>query len=329
MSATANSPSVPPRLRSATLLMLIVSAALLTDGAPLLASVRSGGIAPPLTDQDFRVRHWPLVALEWPQLFPKLREPWPKAAPPPVDSNGVPMKRWGDGTLYYSPTGVAIGALRRLSSYVMTGDREYLDIARRWATRLSQMMVRHDGGWWLPFEHSNRNQRLSAPWYNALAQGVALALYSRLHRLLGLPSDLAIADGLAHSLEKLRGSGAPWVTTVDRDGYVWFEHFAGGFRGHVLNAHLYVVFGLRDYWQETGSPDARRLLDGAITTMRDKAHLFRRVGTFSWYCLVHRVAHRKYQRFHIRELRALSVATGSPYFARLATRFAADYPRYG
>jgi hypothetical protein len=324
MSTTIDSRGIPARLGRAALLLLIASGPLLTDGRQV-AGGSSSGIAQTVTALDFRVGQWPLVPLEWAQLFPKLGKPWPKAAPSPVDSDGVPMKHSADGTLYYSPTGVAIGALRRLSSYVMTGDRDYLEITRRWARRLSQMMVRHDGALWLPFERANRNQGLDAPWYNALAQGVALALYSRLHRLLGLASDLATADGLARSLQTLRGSGAPWVTTVDGDGYVWFEHFAGGFRGHVLNAHIYATFGLRDYWQETRSPDARRLLEGAITTMRDKAHLFRRVGTYSWYCLVHRVAHRKYQRFHIRELRALSVATGSPYFARLAARFAADY----
>ena len=53
------------------------------------------------------------------------------------------------------------------------------------------------------------------------------------------------------------------------DGYLWFEHYVKGVRGRVLNAHLYAAFGLRDYWQETRSPDARLLAEAAFTTVRE------------------------------------------------------------
>jgi len=113
---------------------------------------------------------------------------------------------------------------------------------------------------------------------------------------------------------------------VDPRGYLWLEHYAGGYLGRILNAHLYAIFGLRDYWQETNSDAARLVLEGAITTMRDNAWKYRRPGTWSWYNLVHRAAIREYHGMHIRQLRALAVASGDPYFSKLADDFASDYP---
>ncbi len=70
----------------------------------------------------------------------------------------------------------------------------------------------------------------------------------------------------------------------------------------------------------------RLVLEGAITTMRDNAWKYRRLGTWSWYNLVNRVAIRKYHGMHIRELRALAVASGDAYFSTLADAFVSDYP---
>jgi hypothetical protein len=68
------------------------------------------------------------------------------------------------------------------------------------------------------------------------------------------------------------------------------------------------------------------LLEGGITTLRLRAERFRRPGTWSWKNLVNRVAHRKYHGWHVEQLRSLTIATGDPWFARLARLFASDYP---
>ena len=60
--------------------------------------------------------------------------------------------------------------------------------------------------------------------------------------------------------------------------------------------------------------------------LRLRADRFRRPGTWSWKNLVNRVAHRKYHGWHVEQLRALAIASGDPWFGRLARLFASDYP---
>ena len=271
------------------------------------------------------MRTFSLLPLAWDQLYPTLKKLPPVANNGPTDADGVPMRLW-QGQLYYSPTGIAMRANLRLAAYIQTGDSAYLDVVTRWAGKLRELMISQNDALWLPFPYDNPAEDLTTPWYNALAQGSALALFSRLHRLLDDPSYLVTADGLFHSFELLGPAADPWVGHVDPRGYLWLEHYAGGYRGRILNAHLYAIFGLRDYWQETNSDAARLVLEGAITTMRDNAWKYRRPGTWSWYNLVHRAAIREYHGMHIRQLRALAVASGDAYFARLADDFASDYP---
>lgn len=299
--------------------------------APLLVLVVAAGSLPvrasvaPSSGTSYQVRTFNLAPLAWGQLYPVLKRLPPVAAEGLSDADGVPMRLW-DGRLYYSPTGIAMGANQRLAAYMMTGDSDYLDVAKRWAAKLQQLAVSWSGALWLPFPYDNPAQHLTTPWYNALAQGSALALFSRLHRLLNDPAYLMTAKGLFHSFELLGPSTNPWVSHVDPRGYLWLEHYAGGYRGRILNAHLYAIFGLRDYWQETHTDAARLVLEGAITTMSDNAWKYRRIGTWSWYNLIHRVANRQYHGMHIRQLRALAVSSGDAYFSTLADEFASDYP---
>jgi hypothetical protein len=120
--------------------------------------------------------------------------------------------------------------------------------------------------------------------------------------------------------------GTPGFALVDRSGLLWFEHWPGGVRGSVLNAHAMAVLGLRDYWQQVPSGRVRQVLEGGLTTMRLRAERYRRPGTWSWKNLVNPVAHRKYHGWHVDLLDALARASGDSWFSRLARLFEADYP---
>ena len=274
------------------------------------------------TSPPFRRRAFPLPDVPFADLYPIDRGIPPVRANEPVDADGVPM-RVENGRLHATPTGITFQGLRRLAAYEATGDRAYLDVVIGWAQRLRTLMREEGDALWVRIPWNDADQGLAAPWDNALAQGTALALYARLHRLTGDPAWLAIADGLFHGFERIGPRDGPWVGHVV-DGYLWFEHYVKGVRGRVLNAHLYAAFGLRDYWQETRSPDARLLAEAAFTTVRELGERFRRPGDYSWYNLTDRIAIPGYHRFHIRQLRAAAVATGDPWFAALADRMLAD-----
>jgi hypothetical protein len=242
----------------------------------------------------------------------------------PKDEDGVPM-RDRSGVRFYSPTGVAWAGVELLAIYVRTGNQFAYDVAHACARKLRELMDRAGGSGWLPWTVPNGKNRLRPPWYNALSQGTALALFSRLYQLEHDPDDLKTANLLFKTFEQIGPRDDPWISQITRRGYLWFEHFAGGYHEHVLNAHMWATFGLYDYWLIAPSAASLRFLEGGVTTVRDKAHKFRRPGTYSWYCLVHKVAIAHYQGFHVHELRNMAVMTQTPYFAALADQFHEDY----
>jgi hypothetical protein len=280
----------------------------------------------PSSHKAFIRRSFPLPrSVAWDALFPTDRWVGPPTATGPVDATGLPMRELAAGRYAYSPTNLGLQALRRLEGYRRTGDPAYLASARRMAEKLRELGVPEGDRIWLPFTYDDRKARMQAPWVNALGQAVALALFSRLHRLEGRPEDLAFADGLFRSFTQLKRVNGPWVSDVDAHGYLWFEHYPGGLRGRVLNAHAYAVLALRDYWQETGTEDALRWLEGGLATLRDRGPEFRRPGTWSRYNLRNPAAHANYHLFHVRQLRALAAASGDPWFGRFAELLARDF----
>jgi hypothetical protein len=275
--------------------------------------------------ERYRILPFDIRPLRWRALVPYISRPSRIALKPPLDSEGVPMKRV-NGRLYYSPTDLGMEALRRLKSWMWTDRPIYLRQVRMLARKLRDISIEADGATWLPFRYDVPNNRMRAPWYNALPQGLALALFSRLHRIFRRPRDLAFADGLFRSFLRLRRPGHPWFARVDGSNLLWLEHWPDGVHGKVLNAHAIAVLGVRDYWQQAPSKRVRRVLEAGITTMRLRAERFRRPGTWSWKNLVNPVAHRKYHTWHVDLLYALGAASGDPWFRRLGRRFAADYP---
>ena len=182
-------------------------------GLPRIPGAGPVGSPGPTPVREFNARHFPLPAsVDWPLLFPTGRWVGPPEATGPVDAQGLPMRRWTDKVLYYTPTNLGIQALRRLEGYRRTGDIAYLDSARRMAEKLRSLGVAEGDRIWLPFPYDDKRARMRAPWVNALGQAVALALFSRLHRLEGKPEDLAFATGLFNSLTQLKRADGPWVS---------------------------------------------------------------------------------------------------------------------
>jgi hypothetical protein len=190
------------------------------------------------------------------------------------------------------------------------------------------MVIEKDDAWWLPFWFDYPPAGLTAPWFNAMSQGLALSFFVRLHRVTGDEVHLEAAEHLFSSYRRLGrrkgGAGRPWVAYVADGGYLWLEHYPNDRPDHVLNAHLHSLNGLYEYWQHTRSAEARRLLEGALTTMRDRAGRFRRDGRVSIYGLRSRTNHYKYHQVHIWQLRLLGRMTGDPYFSELADAMASD-----
>lgn len=310
-------------------LTLLVAMTLGFGGTAAAPVVATEDAEPP----PYVIRQFDLVDLAYDEL-PWTSE-WPQALPgrAPLDDDGVPLFRWRDGKLYYRPGGLAISGMKHIDSYRDTGDRAQLDQALLEAGKLRSIKLVQDDAWWLPFDFDYRPEGLKAPWFNAMAQGLVLSFFVRLHRITGDDTHLRAAEMVFHSFERLGRKWAkrdrPWVVFVDDAGYLWLEHYPNARPDHVLNAHLHALIGLYEYWQHTRSAAARQLLEGALTTMRDRAGRYRREGRISIYGLRSRTNILKYHRVHVWQLRLLGQLTGDTYFTELGDDFARDAPVSG
>jgi hypothetical protein len=288
-----------------------------TAATPTTARPTSGA-----RSTTFAARRFPLRRLHWDQLWLNGGELAKFTAVGHTDADGIPLYNW-DGADYYHPVRIELQGLSRIDSYVRTGDHRYIETLRKFDLKLRSMAAESNGGWFLPDTFNYTPEGLEPPWYNTMSQGLGLAFFVRMHRVFGDPADLVWATRLFDSFKVLGPRPTPWVAEVD-GGYLWLEHYPGGNSKHVLNAHLHATFGLYDYWQETHSRSARRMLNAAITTMRDNAWRYRRKGHTSLYCLTSTSSSMHYHHLHVEQLRQLARISGDGYFWRLAGRLRQD-----
>ena len=242
----------------------------------------------------------------------------------PKDRHGVPERIYR-GDRYYAPSGVAWAGLEMLGKYLRTGDRKSLAIARACADELRDLINQAGGSGWLPWPVPNGGNHLRAPWYNALSQGLALALFSRFYQLEHHPADGAECGPRVHHLRAHRPGPVP----VGRPGHPQRPHLVRAFCrrlpracperpsvGHIRPLRLLVDRTVADvpqvsrWWRHD---DAR------------SGPQVPKAGTFAWYCLVHKVAHARYQGFVVRELQALGADSADALFSRLAGLLHRDY----
>ena len=301
--------------------LMVVAAGSMAWSDPTMASE-------PDEPPPYLARHFDLVDLPFDRL-PWTADPPPVLpARPPTDDKGIRLFRWTDGRWYYRPGSVAINGMKRIDAFRDTGDRTQLQQALVHAEHLREMSIERDDAWWLPFWFDYPPEGLKAPWFNAMSQGLVLSFFVRLHRVTGDDVHLRAAEQVFQSYQRLgrktAGSQRPWVAYVAEGGYLWLEHYPNARPDHVLNAHLHALVGLYEYWQHTRSAEARRLLEGALTTMRDRAATYRREGRVSLYGLHSRTNHYKYHQVHIWQLRLLGRMTNETFFSELAGALAAD-----
>lgn len=248
------------------------------------------------------------------------------------DAAGVRMYRIGT-TLYNHPVAQAAYGLQLLNSWVATGDQRYFDRAVAQAQRLIDRRVVARGAWYYPYPfdyalHGNPNDVLRAPWYSAMAQGEALALFVWLHEITGSAAYRSAADMTFNSFLNPRATGNPWTVFVDSAGYLWFEEYAHAAPDRTFNGHNFSLFGVQYYYALTGSEDAARLLRGGLATTEHYASVIRLPYGASRYCLSHDVHNRNYHLVNSGQLRTDYRITGVTSFARLADRLEDDLPDY-
>lgn len=252
-----------------------------------------------------------------------------------VDDAGVAI--WLDSrrTPQEHPVHLAQYALAALAGYLRTKDTRYLDRALTNAERLVAQGERDEAGaLWFPyyFAHRYYDVTMPVPWWSSMGQGQPLSLFCRLAQLL--PAEgrwRELADATFRTFDGWRALGRPWITTMDAQGYLWFEEYAGDVEPLlVINGHIFAMYGLYDYAMLTGDPHAIDLFDGGATTIREYIATFRAPGGASYYCVREDYCQRpewqnvSYHPLHIQQLRMLAQMTDDATFEDAACAFESD-----
>lgn len=255
-----------------------------------------------------------------------------------IDDSGVRVQPWdGQPDGVFHPVGLAMYALDQLESYRVTGESAHLDRAVINAEALlAGASVDESGAMWFgyPFEHRlHRDDALTMtpPWFSGMAQGQALSLLVRLHEETGEARWAQAAHATFTSFAGDQALGEPHFRLAAANGCLWFEEYVDDDipPTHVVNGHLYAVFGLYDYAIAFADPAAVELFDAGASTIRESFDSFRVPGRSSLYCATDYCAHTRwnppnYHRGVAAQLDHLSAMTNDALFARMAALLRAD-----
>ncbi|NOY59043.1 MAG: hypothetical protein GXO75_08940 [Calditrichaeota bacterium] len=160
----------------------------------------------------------------------------------------------------------------------------------------------------------------SGAWISAMAQGEAISLLIRLYQLQPRQEFLNTAkEAFAAFLYNVEDGG---VCSYLKNGDVVFEEYATSAEVHVLNGHIFALFGVHDYAAFFGDKAATELEQRGVATLVGN---WKHWDTGYWcrYDLFakKRLASTMYQELHVRQMRALAELYAADEFFRLADRW--------
>lgn len=247
----------------------------------------------------------------------------------PRDDEGVIMFRYSD-SLYYHPVNICHKSFALLDFFKRSNDSTYLIALEKNMRRLMTESVQYDNAVYLPYNfdyrvHGLNEASLPAPWYSGMAQGEALSLFVRTFSVTGDTTYLRFAEKLFASFARLRGESEPWTVFVDERGCYWIEEYPTPEPSKTLNGFMTAMFGVYDYYQLTGSNDAKKIFISCLSTVKNYLPFFRRPGKPSYYGLAFQHYFSGYHNIHIRQLRFLEKMTGDNFYGDWADSLQADF----
>jgi hypothetical protein len=189
--------------------------------------------------------------------------------------------------------------------------------ARRVANRMLELGATRRGA--LAWEFYFPFGGPATPWHSAIAQALALRLYSRLVPLVPEADRapyVAASDAIVQSF--LRSPLAGGVSTPQGTGS-FYVMYSFNPRQRILNGDLESLLSLYRYSVATGSPAAKRAYDRGYAALVPLMPHFDR-GDWSNYQLGQE-ATRNYHEFMTTELAYLARETNDPFFIDYARRF--------
>jgi hypothetical protein len=175
-----------------------------------------------------------------------------------------------------------------------------------------------DGRWEWTVDIPSRSLR--APWISGLSQSLGVSLLLRAYQHSRDERYLRGADAAFRWLAAPLSEGG--VALADRTG-TWFEEYPNADNpSHVLNGHLFALFGIWDYHLATGDATAKRLFKSGVAVLKANIAIYD-VGYWVTYDALNRVdfVNGDYLQFIIEQLHALHGITKNKTFFLYANKW--------
>lgn len=256
--------------------------------------------------------------IEWQAGAGMYGEDWARA---PVDASGVLLTR----TRAYHPVNIAQYGLHRHARWCVTraaADRAASLAQADWLAVNASSRGAVPGC--LAYDFASPRYGAAPGWISAMAQGEAISLLLRAAAVTGEGDYREAAVRVAQPFRFGVADGG--VVYRSRFGDVFLEEVAVLPASHILNGHIYALWGLLELALVKPSPWLRELAGRALDTLRRRLPLYD-AGYWSYYSLLgtssgfRSVALLKYHAFHIAQLRVTAALTHDASFSDVADRW--------
>lgn len=191
-------------------------------------------------------------------------------ASPPFNQDSVPVVDYGgDIGRQINPVTVAQYGLNNWELYLQTQESQYRNVF----IIQSNWLVDHqeEGRWTYNFKIKERS--LQKGWISAMAQGQAISLLLRTWQLTEDSLYFRSAQEALGVFQLTLDQGG--VSFIESDSSIWFEEYPNRLNpSHVLNGHIWALFGLWDYYRVTRDPTAKKLFDAGVRAVEDQVDCY-------------------------------------------------------
>ena len=235
-----------------------------------------------------------------------------------LDESGVPIVDYGKfGGKYIgkqrNPVAVSQKAFDYWDGYQNDGDERSKQRFLNCANWLVENAISHDNFSLFEYEFPLPQYNMTPPWRSGMAQGQGIQVLIRAYNLTGDKKYLDVAErSLKSFFVEVEDGGVTYKTSTS--GY-WYEEYADehGKNSRVLNGMMYSLIGLHEYYERTGSKDAKILFNQGILALKNNLSSYDS-GDWTYYNALGKPAIESYHHIHITQLSLLSTFTNEPIF---------------
>lgn len=175
-----------------------------------------------------------------------------------------------------------------------------------------------NGQWQFGFDLPSRD--LKAPWISALTQSQGISVLLRKYQL---SNDQRYLDVATKALQYLRKPLEEGGLSKKMSKGVFYEEYPNIKKpSHVLNGHIWALFGLWDFYRVTGDEVAKKMFDDGVLALRTELSkydfncwsVYSQDNSLDWVT-------GAYQQFIIEQLRVVSSITSDTFFDNQANKW--------